>query len=115
MVRQLLPDSEKGTPPEWLDDESDLAALVGTDRDPALGPLVVSLDGDELNLDIQALTDADGYSVDPQLRDSGSTDIYELSISNDLAPFKLEFTFVADDDGEYRWLVSRFIGGERDP
>lgn len=110
---RLLPDVQSGTAPEWSDDESEAAALVGTYLDPALGPLVVSQDGEDLTLDIQALTDAGEYTVDPVLQYSGSTDIYLLSVSNELGPFDLEFTFVPDGDGEYRWLISRFIGGER--
>ena len=113
-IHRLLSDSEEGTPPEWSVVETDPAALVGTYRDPALGPLVVSLNGDELNLDIQALTDAGGYTIDPHLRYSGYTDIYLLAVTNELGRFDLEFTFVADEEGTYRWLVSRYIGGERE-
>lgn len=112
VVKRLLPDLPEGTAPVWHDEETDPALLIGTYIDPALGPIVVGLDDGSLTVDVPAITEG-GYEVRTSLPYSGSTDVYELRITNDLGFMDFPVTFLADEEGTYRWMVSRFLGGER--
>lgn len=94
--------------PDWPTEETDYALLAGTYRDPAIGDIVVTDEGDNLGVSIPGLTER-GYEVNDLLAYGGVTNLYYVEIDG----YYWEFTFVADSDGVYRYVRDRRFVGTR--
>jgi CubicO group peptidase (beta-lactamase class C family) len=113
VIGTLLSDLPRGNGQVPTGTPAPLDALVGTYEDPGAGPITIGRDGDVLTIDIPEMVAA-GYGLEPTLRHTGAGNDYVASATSpQQGPFDLVFTFVPDDGGEFRWLNSRFLGGER--
>ena len=88
--------------------ETDHALLVGTYVDPMMGEIDVSDTKGTLAMSIPAV-DALGLDYDPTLYPS-ITDFYYWWVDGTW----LEFNFVRDAKGDYRWIVTRILVGTKD-
>lgn len=102
----LLPAATEA--PALPSEETPAAQLTGTYLDRTLGRFDVTAAGSTLQV---AMPDADaaGIAHGSAFEFAGITDVYTLTLGGSANAF----VFVADSEGEYRWLANRQFTGER--